>query len=418
MIRDIRNLYAKRVVVVDKSEEYRLQKLYEEAKTKNIDLQSALSSVNLELAVSKEEITRLEMECSRLRKFATYHDAPPHTSSHRDIMYKMSMHKNIDISRDGGCRAMTYGRRIQTLLLSQKSGVSLFPGYGVRLVNAKTFLPIVYFRMSTKPIRDLTLDCNEELLAAASQDVNAQIYSVTNHTPVATITPPACQIWSTSFDKIRPEYIHLGCQQGHTYTYDIRNYMTYVEQLTTPGDFSPVISIQSIPVSNYFRFGGFIVCKLRSLWFYEYTASQRTEQTRLTIDATTFTSISYNEQTNTLLIQTKPSTKYPQARLIVANLEKIDQTPILRTVCTLFGSRTEPVMSRSTQLTIGNDTLVASYLQDTKTLSLWNAKNGVKMPGFNVDDCINDICPMYVNNTQYLATLSDTKCRIFQINSV
>lgn len=415
-MRELRTLYAKRVVVVDKSEEYRLQELLEVEKTKNCELQSTLSAVKLELAVHKEEYCKLQVEFSKLKRHGIYHETPQ-TSTQREIMYKMSMHKNIDINRDGGCRAMTYGRRIQTLILSQKSPVTLFTGYGVRFVSAYNLQPTVYFRISPKAIRDLSLDSDEELLVAAAHDANAYIYSVTNNTPVATITPSESQIWATSFDKIRPRYLHLGSQQGITYIYDVRNCMTHVEQLTTPGDFSPVIGIATIPVSTDFPFGGFIVCKLQSLWFYEYTGSERIEQTKLTVEGP-FVSINFNDQTNVLLIATRSSVKYSNARLIVANLTKIDQTTVLRVVCTISGSRLQPVMSRSTQITIANDSLVASYLQDSKTLSTWNAKNGTRMQGFGVDDCIMDMCPMYLNNDSFLATLSDSKCRIFQLNSV
>lgn len=412
---DLRTLYAKRVVVVDKSEEYRLQDLLESEKTKNVDLQSKLSAKNLELAVLKDEYTKLKIENGELLRYGRGHEALQ-MSSHRDNMYKMSIHKNIDINREGGCKTMTYGQRIQALILSQKSSSRLFPGYGVRFVSAYDFQPTVHFRMSPKAIRDLSLDSNEELLAAASQDVNAYIYSVTNHTSVATITPSESNIWATAFDKSRPRNLHLGSQQGITYTYDVRNCMTHVHQMTTPGDFSPVIEIKSIPISSEFRFGGFIVCKLQSLWFYEYTASENIEQTKLTVDGP-FVSISYDDQTNVLLIATRISSKYPQGRLIVGHLTKIDQTTAFRILCQILGSRTHSG-SRSTQINIANDSIVASYLNDSKTLSMWNSKNGTKMQGFNIDDCILDMCPMYMNNIPFLATLSDTKCRIFQLNSV
>lgn len=409
-------MYAKRVVVVDKSEEYRLQDLLQLEKTKNVELQSTLSAIKLEMAIYKEENSKLQEEYTKFKRHGRYYEIAQ-SSTQREAMYKMSMHKNIEIHRDGGCRAMIYGRRIQTLITSQKSPMTLFPGYGVRFVSSYTLQLGNYFRMSPKAIRDLSLDSNEELLAAAAHDVNAYIYSVTNRTQVAMITPSESQIWATSFDKIRPMHLHLGSQQGITYTYDVRNCTASIEQMTTPGDFSPVIGIESIPVSNDFPFGGFIVCKLQSLWFYEYTGSERTEQTKLTIEGP-FVSISFNEDTNVLMIATRTSSKNPQARLIVGNLTKIDQTTVLRTVCTILGSRTQPVMSRCTQITIGADTLVASYLHDTKSLNTWNAKNGYRMQGFSVDDCILDMCPMYLDNGSFLATLSDSKCRIFELNSV
>lgn len=416
-MRDLRPLYAKRIVVIDKSEEFRLQDLLDNEKTKNVELQSALSAIKLEMTIFREEYSKLEVEYNKLKRGVVYQDLPQTSSAYRENMYKLSIHKNIDVSRDGGCRALIYGRRIQTLILSHKSPNVLFPGYGVRFVSAYNLQPTTSFRISTKVIRDLSLDRNEELLAAAAQDVSAYIYSVTNHTHIATITPSESQIWATSFDKIRDNQLHLGAQNGITYTYDVRNYMTYVEQFTTPGDFSPVIGIQSIPVSNKFPFGGFIVCKLQSLWFYEYSNSERIEQTKLTVEGP-FVSINFDEQNNFLLISTRTGSKYPQSRLIVGDLIRIDQMIVLRTVCLILGSRQQPQMSRSTQITINNDSLVASYLQDSKILNLWNSKNGTRMQGFSVDDCILDMCPMYLNNGSFLATLSESKCRIFQLNSV
>lgn len=401
---------------MDKSEEYRLQDLLDVEKKKNVDLQSQLSTIKLEMAIYKEEYAKLETECNRLRQCGVIYDAPS-TSTQRQTIYKMSMHKNIEINRDGGCRAITYGRRIQTLIMSQKSSIALFPGYGVRFVSAYNLQPTIYFRMSLNAIRDLSLDSNEELLAAVGNDKSAYIYSVTNNTPVATMAPSQSHIWTSSFDKVRQNNIHLGTQQGITFTYDMRNYSSYVEQLTTPGDGTPVIGIQSVPVSNQFPFGGFIVCKLRSLCFYEYTASARTQQTPLPVEGS-FASINFNEQTNVLLIATRISAKFPQARLIVSNLTKIDGTPVLLPVCTILGTRIQQTMTRSTQITIGNDSLIASYLQDLKCVTTWNADNGNRMQGFNVDDCILDMCPMYINDTSFLATLSDTRCRIFQLNSI
>lgn len=417
--RDLRPLYAKRIVVVDKSEEYRLQDLLETEKTKNIELQTTLSAIKLEMVRYKENYSKLEDEYKNFKKHALMHDMSAQSSAQREITYKMSMHKNIEINREGGCRVLTYGRRIQTLILSQKSAVTLFPGYGVRFVSAYNLQPTVYFRMAPKSIRDLSLDSDEELLVAAAQDVNAYIYSVTNNTPVATITPSQSAIWATSFDKTRPRYLHIGSQQGITYTYDVRNCMTHVEQLTTPGDFTPVIGIESVgPLSADFPFGGFIVCKLQSLWFYEYTSSERIEQTKLTVEGP-FVSISFDDQTNMLTIATRSKTNPKQrARIIIAKLTKIDQTTVLRTICTILGSEKNPIMTRSTQITIGDDSIAASYLQDTKTLNTWNASTGARMQVLNVEDCILDMCPIYLNNGPLLATLSESRCRIFQLNSV
>lgn len=396
----------------DKSEEERLSKLVVEETEKRQTLQGQLSTLMLEMAVLSEKYTRLEA------KIAQYGmKEQPQTSTRRESIYKLSLDKNIELNRQGGCRAMTYGQRNQTLIVSQKSAMSLFPGFGVRFINAYNLQPTVFFRIAPKPIRDLSLDFDEQLLAAAAMEKSAFIHSCTNHVAVATVTPCDSQIWAASFDKTRQRCLHVGSQHGVTYVYDIRNCMNYLETWSTPGDASPVCNIVAISSTNDFPFGGFIVCKLQSLWFYEYTNSQNTEQTKLQVEGP-FVSINYDEQTKLLLIATRPNSKYPQSRYIVGQITKIDRVTVFRIACTVMGAKSAAVMSRCTQIHLENDTLLAAYLQDSKLLTTWNSETGSKIQAFNVDDCILDMCSMKVNNRSYLATLSESKCRIFQINKV
>lgn len=421
-LRDIRIVYAKRVLVADKIEEERLNKIIEEERikieekdTKIVELRSSLCTMKLEMAILREQYSDLESKLALIQASGLLQSQ---TSSRRESIYKMSLDKNIELNRQGGCRAMIYGKRIQTLIVSQKSSAALFPGYGVRFISGFNLQPTVFFHVASKSIRDLSLDYDEQLLAAATQDKSAFIYSVTNHTPVASVTPSESPIWAISFDKVRQRCLHVGSAQGNTYVYDVRNCMSYLEQWSTPGDMSPVISITTIASAMDFPFGGFIVCKLQSLWFYEYTNSQRTEQTKLTVEGP-FVSINYDEQTKILLIATRPTPKHPQSRYILGYLMKLDQTTVFRVNCTVLGSNSAPIMSRSTQIHMPNDNLVAAYLQDTKMLTIWNSKTASKTHSFNIDDCILDMCSMNTNNqSSLLATLSESKCRIFQINLV
>lgn len=414
-LKDIRILFAKKIVTIDKSEEYRLQDAVEAEKARNVELQNTVGTLKLEMAVLKEKYVMLESKMDYARMHGVFQEQPQ-TSSERENAYRISLEKNIDIN--GACRAMVYSRRKQTLIVSQKSNMPLFPGYGVRFISAYNLQPTnVFFRMASKAIRDLSLDSNEELIAAAASDKSAYLYSVTNHTAVASVTPSEANLWSVAFDKTRPMCLYLGSQTGNTYVYDIRQTEGFIEQCSTPGDFSPVIGISSIPVSEDFRFGGFIVCKLQSLWFYEYTNSQRIEQTKLAVEGP-FVSINFDEQSKLLLVAARANTKSPNARYIVGKLQKIDHTVIFRDLLTVAGAKVQPVMTRSTQIKMANDTLIAAYLQDTNSVTTWNSKSGNKYQGFNINDCILDMCPMYVNNRTYLATLSETKCRIFQVNSV
>lgn len=392
----------------------------EAEKTKNTELQDNISKLRIQLAIFRDKYTTLEAqyENAKLNGFVFDVKVEPSVSLAAPKMYKIALEKNIELNREPGCRAMAYGRRTQTLVLSQKSATTLFPGFGVRFLNAYNLqVTNSLLHISTKQLRDISLDKDEELLLTASIDKGAKLFSIPNKCPISQFTPSESLLWAVSFDSIRTKSIYIGAQNGNTYLYDIRNPQTYIEEFSTVGDASPVISITSLPQSDpTLPFGGFLVCKLQSLWFYEYTASQQIIPTKLLVDGP-FVSMTYDDNTKFILISTRPTAKYGAARHLVGNLTKIEQTVVFNVVSTIIGSKVEKVMIRSTQMKVDDENLVAAYLQDTNTLATWNVRNAIRMQSFVVKDIIYDTCPMYVNNKVMLATLSDTKCRIYNVNS-
>lgn len=413
--KDLRGIYAKKVAALDKSEEYRLQDLVEKEKEKTIELQSTVSALKLEISVLKENYVQLESKFERAKMHGGFHE-PAMPSPIHENMYRISMERTLELN--GSCRAMVYGRLKQTLYCSQKSNMALFPGYGVRYISAHNLMHTnIFFRMAAKSIRDLTVDAEEEIIACASADKAAHMYNVGNHAMIGAFAPNDSNVWSITFDQKRTKIVYVGTQKGSTYVYDIRKSDGYIEHCPTPGDFSPVISITPVPATSEFLFGGFLVCKLQSLWFYEYTSSDRLEQTKLNVEGP-FVSIHYDEDTKCLLVATRPNSKWPMSRYIVGKLVRIDQAVVFRDNQTINGSNVQAVMSRSTQVNFGEDSMVAAYLQDTKTITTWNSKSGNKYQGFSMKDVIYDMCPIYVNNRTYLGALSEEKVRIFQVNSV
>lgn len=379
----------------------------------------------LELNVMKQRCSQLESKIEYARNHGSFSELstttvatilnPPNVQR----SYRLSLEKNFELNREPGCRAMIYGRRTQSLFVSQKSSGALFPGFGVRTVNIAGQNPNLtssFLHMATKQIRDLSLDADEELIISASSDKSAKMFSVPNKCQVSVFEPSESVLWAATFDKARTKTLYLGSNGGSTFLYDIRNPQAYLEEFSTLGDCSPVVSINSVPPTNELPCGGFIVCKLKSLWFYEYTAGQQILPIKLIVEGP-FVSTTYDEQTHLILIGTRPSGNYP-TRYIVANLTKIDQIVILNTINTITGSNALRVMSRSAQIHIGEDTLVSAYMQDTNMLTTWNARTTSKLQSLNISDVIYDICPVYATNKTYLAALSETKCRILQVNSI
>lgn len=414
------------MLAIDRSEEYRLQHLIDQEKRKSSDFEFKINTLTLELNVMKQKCSELEAEIKHARMYGSFPELSTTTTAtllnhpNAQRSYGMALEKTFALNSEIGCRAMVYGRRTQSLFVSQKSAGALFPGFGVRIVSTTApnlTLTTSFLHMSAKQIRDLSLDADEELIISASSDKSTKMFSVPNKCQVSVFKPSEFALWAVTFDKSRTKTLYLGSEKGSTYMYDLRNPQAYIEEFKTLGDCSPVIGITSVPATNQLPLGGFIVCRLQSLWFYEYTASQRIISTKLIVEGP-FVSVTYDDHTHFILIGTRPSRKYPKSRYILANLTKINEMVILNTISTILGSNVLRVMSRSALLHIGDDTLVGAYMQDSSMLTTWNGQTTSKLSSFSISDVIYDICPLYANNKSYLAALSETKCRIFQVNPI
>lgn len=333
----------------------------------------------------------------------------------RAKMYRFFLEKNIEISKEAGCRVLVYAHKLRSLICSQKSASTLFPGYGIRFLD--DFRPATFIHVAEKQVRDMHLDAEEEFLVAASLDKSARLINVNSRSVVNQFTPSDKALWAAAFDCQRTKLLYLGAQHGSTYVYDIRNSNTFLSEHKTEGDMSPVINICSVPTMPDIPFGGFLVCKLQSVWFYEYTETQTVNGSKLIVDGP-FVSMTYDATTNYILISTRVTATFGKSRYIVGNLRKVNETVLFNVIEMIVGSTILPVMSRSTQIHHTDNVIVAAYLQDTKMLTTWNLHNKEKMQSLPIADTVYDTCPIYMNDGKVLlSALTENKCRIYKIET-
>lgn len=176
-----------------------------------------------------------------------------------------------------------------------------------------------------------------------------------------------------------------------------------------------MINIAPVPASKVFPNGGFLVCQLAILKFYEYSDNTAVA-TRLNVDGP-FLSMQYDVVQDTVLISARSNADHLNSRFILAQLDKIDGTPVLNVKATVYGSSGTPYMTRPTQLGVDNNTLIVGYLQDTKQLMMYDVRREQRAQTMPATDVIYDICPVGTQHGSYLAALTDTKCRIYKLNS-
>lgn len=422
--RDIRCLYARRIRALDRSEEHRLREQLDEEKAKVSKTQTELATLKMSYTMILQEVQKLAGDNERLKNTLRQGGGsinPPNMGSSQETVtwlrsYKLFMEKNIEISKEPGCRVMMYSQNFQTMVVSQKSSQSLFPGYGLRFIDTPVFRPMTFLHTSAKTVRDVCFSADQRLLVVASMESKVKIFDTNSKAAVSVFNPTDKPLWACCMDKAeRENTMYIGAQHGSTYAYDVRFPETIVEEFKTEGDLSPVINIASVPITSHFPHGGFLVCKLQSLWFYEYTnAGHEVRSTKIGVEGP-FISMTYEASSQNLLVFARSSTRYPQSRYILGTLEKIDDLAIFNVRVSFFGSKATPVMTRCSQILVENNTLVAGYIQDAKLLSLFDMKRELRLQSMPVQEVVYDTCPVYVPNGTFLGALTETKCRIYKV---
>lgn len=86
------------------------------------------------------------------------------------------------MTREGVCRVLAFNEWKGLLVASQSSVNSLFPDFGVRVINADTFCPGQLFPMHSKAIRDLSFNPHrKDLLLSTSLDKTAKVFCINSN---------------------------------------------------------------------------------------------------------------------------------------------------------------------------------------------------------------------------------------------
>lgn len=375
--------------------------------------------LNTTTTMQKREIANLQEEIERLKKYAQISTGLA-TAGIRSIKRgKIYLEKNIDFKENLESRLMKFLSRNRKLAVTQKApGSALFPGFGVKLIDISSYRQEKFMITSNKAINDLSIDSNEACVITASRENICKMYNFTSSTAVNSFVPATVPIWCCSFDEERHQNIYLGAQNGITYIYDTRMPSAVLKEVVALDNRSPVKFIIPMKKTEQFLQGGFFVVHISRIYFYEYLASGEIASTTLNINEPIFIA-SYDDRTEMLLITKSPTgtgVTFKPTRVCLMKLIKEDGIPILQEIYGFNDSnKSLPAFTRPTQIKVPDGLIVASYLQDTKMLQI-RSLNASLLHETGVTDTISDICPLYLDNTQFFGALSNSRCRFFKIS--
>ncbi|KAL7734026.1 hypothetical protein ACLKA6_011712 [Drosophila palustris] len=426
--RDIRCLYAKRLRAIDRTEEHGMRRDLEAERRRSQSLTTELATVKMALSMTANKLNALQLDYDRLRQvvrsggggrgaFADDIDSGGSLKQLNQLAsHRLYMEKNFEITREPGCRVLLYSAAHSTLIASQKSAQNLFPGYGVRFIDPPSFKPLHFLHTSAQLVRDIGFSESQHLLTVASREARLKTFDIRTRLCSSVFSANDKQVWSCALDRNeREHFLYAGDLRGGVYVFDVRFPETILSEFQADDNFSPVINIASVPAGKVFSNGGFLVCQLSVVKFYEY-ANDTAVATRLNVDGP-FLSMQYDAVQDTVLFSSRSNAQYPQSRFILGQLDKIDGVPVFKVKTTIFGSPATPFMTRPTQLGVEDNTLVVGYLQDNKQLMMYDVRREERIQTMPVNEVIYDICPVNTSTGTYLAALTDNKCRIYKVNS-
>ncbi|XP_060588595.1 E3 ubiquitin-protein ligase RFWD3-like [Ruditapes philippinarum] len=439
---DIRVLYAKSIKALDTSERDRALKDLEKERDAKRKAEMEGAQIRLQYQMTIEENNRLKLEIemlkSQLRKSGGTGAAGLNVGKKVDSVLtglKLSqvagqfvLDKTIKIWDAGNCRVMAHCPSLATIVASQPSSSPLFPGFGVKKICTLDFKTSQYITIHNKAIRDVAFHPTVEdgMLLSCGLDKKVKMTSLLSNAVVQTYET-AMPAWSCVWNAQDRNYFYAGQQNGLVLEFDIRNTEGPVQEFNSEGSRSPVASLcyMTEDMSADFRSGGLLIGQLDKLSFFEKLPNNQHRLHLLPLEGS-LTSLHIEPNTRHILASYRPTVRHPTIRhqlceLISRNISTeptvIDNVCSCNVIHTFHGGRTQTVLSKTIVQQHPADKsrlLVCAGDETNNSVHLWDSATGQLSQRLITGGVTVDMCSMNINNTSYLAALTDKQLKVYK----
>lgn len=425
-LKDIRVIYAKKLQVLDTSEKDRIQMELDKVKEEKSRLEVDLTKMKMNSDMQKKVIESLKEQIVYLERMKSKCSVDDHFSQNLtdkktgDGKSPLILISRIDLSKSGGsCRVLAFSRNISLLVASQKSGVSLFPGFGIRKIDGLDLRPSTFVNLHSNAIRDLVFHSEDpNLLLSVSLDKTAKIFDNVSNTIVQTFRGDNL-LWSCAWDASNPHRFMTGSQNGVVNVYDKRQTNEPVSTCSTELDTTPVVSLASIPPTKntVLPQGGFLSCRLNAVYgYYEGATGQSVMNRRLVMSDGPFISLDYNAATQLILSSTRPSSRFPNTRHMLNQLASPSDQNFCNGIHVFTCGNSGQLMSRSCQLLMpDNDVWVVAHNESKNAVEMMSVNKNETVRAVPVTEAVYDLCPLKTNDSCLLGSLSGNTLLVHKI---
>ncbi|KAM6300681.1 E3 ubiquitin-protein ligase RFWD3 isoform 2-T2 [Aegotheles albertisi] len=436
---DIVILYARTLKALDTSEQERMKSSLEKEQMlrRQAELESAQS--RLQLQVLTDECSKLRKQVQELKALVAQHNVSasqqpgssraclPGSLPSSQSQRKYYLEKVFVVSPTGNCRVMAYCDSLSCLVVSQPSPQSTFiPGCGVKMMSVANLKSSQYIPIHSKQIRGLAFGSRTDgLLLSAALDNTLKLTSLATNTVVQTYNAGR-PVWSCCWCLDDMNYIYAGLVNGSIMIYDLRDTNSHVQELVPQKSRCPMVSLSYLPrmASASLPYGGILAGTLEGACFWEQKAGNSYRPHHLPLEPGGCIDIQTEISTRHCLATYRPSKNNPCVRCVMMELTC---SPLTETsedvVCSSNPVQTfsaGPTCKLLTKNAIfqspeeDGSVFVCAGDEASNSALLWDAGSGSLLQKLQADLPVLDICPLEVNQTHLLATLTEKMVKIYK----
>ncbi|NWR34680.1 RFWD3 ligase, partial [Tachuris rubrigastra] len=435
---DIVVLYARTLKALDTTEQERMRSSLEKEKLlrRQAELESAQS--RLQLQVLTDECSKLRRQVQELKALVAQHNVStsqqacsswpclPGSLPSSQSQHKYLLEKVVLVSQAGNCRVMAYCDSMSCLVVSQPSPQSTFiPGCGVKMMSLANLKSSQYIPIHSKQIRGLAFGTRADgLLLSAALDGTLRLTSLATNTVVQTYNAGR-PVWSCCWCLDDTNYVYAGLVNGSVMIYDLRDTNSHVQELVPQRSRCPMVSLSYLPrmASASLPHGGLLAGTLEGACFWEQRAGNSYRPHHLSLEPGGCIDIQTEINTRHCLATYRPGKNNPYVRCVMMELTRSPLTEASEdVVCsnpvqTFSAGPTCKLLTKNAIFQSPQDDrsiFVCAGDESSSSALLWDAGSGSLLQKLPADLPVLDICPLEVNQTHLLATLTEKVVNIYR----
>ncbi|NXP18257.1 RFWD3 ligase, partial [Scytalopus superciliaris] len=436
---DIVVLYARTLKALDTSEQERMRSSLEKEQMlrRQAELESAQS--RLQLQVLTDECSKLRKQVQELKALVAQHNVStsqqpgssrtclPGSLPSSQSQRKYHLEKVVLVSQTGNCRVMAYCDSMSCLVVSQPSPQATFiPGCGVKMMSLANLKSSQYVPIHSKQIRGLAFGTRADgLLLSAALDGTLKLTSLATNTVVQTYNAGR-PVWSCCWCLDDTNYVYAGLVNGSIMIYDLRDTNSHVQELVPQKSRCPMVSLSYLPrmASASLPYGGILAGTLEGACFWEQKAGNSYRPHHLPLEPGGCIDIQTEIHTRHCLATYRPGKNNPCVRCVMMELTCSPLTEASEdVVCSSHPVQTfsaGPTCKLLTKNAIfqspedNGSVFVCAGDEASNSALLWDAGSGSLLQKLPADLPVLDICPLEVNRTHLLATLTEKVVNIYK----